>query len=232
MTPAALRQAVWAALDTVLDPELDEPVTALEFVTSYAVSEDPDGSGAVATVRLRLPTFFCSPNFSWLMVADAHDAVSAVPGIRAVDIALEDHFVAEVINRGVAARAGFVAAFPGEAVEELDGLRATFYRKAALAGQEKVAKPLVDSGIGPEELAGLRLGQVPPSADLDRLRSRRAQVGLPHGDDAPLLLHPDGEPVTATQVPLHLRRARLTGVSLESNGGFCRDLLAKRYAAV
>jgi metal-sulfur cluster biosynthetic enzyme len=220
-----LRDAVWRALDTVLDPELDEPITSLEFVTSCTVSDD-----GVATVRLRLPTFFCSPNFSWLMVADAHDAVSAVPGVTRADIALEDHFVAEVINQGVAARAGFVAAFPGEAVEELDDLRATFIRKAALAGQERVARPLVNGGAAPEELAGLRLGEVPPSADLDRLRTRRSQVGLPHGDDAPLLLHPDGEPVTAAQVPLHLRRARLTGVSIEANGGTCRDLLEKRFA--
>jgi metal-sulfur cluster biosynthetic enzyme len=221
----SLRDAVWAALDTVIDPELDEPVTSLEFVSSYSVSEE-----GVARVRLRLPTFFCAPNFSWLMVADAHDAVSAVPGVTAVDIALEDHFVAEVINAGVAARAGFVAAFAGEAVAELDDLRADFVRKAALAGQEKVARPLVDAGATPEELAGLRLGEVPPSPDLDRLRVRRSQVGLPAGDDAALLLHPDGGSVTSAQVPLHLRRARLTGVSIEANGGFCRDLLSRRYA--
>jgi metal-sulfur cluster biosynthetic enzyme len=221
-----LRDAVWAALDTVLDPELDEPITSLEFVKSCTVSDD-----GVATVRLRLPTFFCAPNFSWLMVADAHDAVSAVPGVTRADIALEDHFVAEVINTGVAARAGFVAAFPGEAVSELDDLRATFIRKAALAGQERVARPLVNAGVTPDELARMRLGAVPPSPDLDRLRVRRAQVGLPAGDDAPLLLHPDGEPVTAAQVPLHLRRSRLTGVSIEANGGTCRDLLAQRYAA-
>src|SRR5690242_15841585 len=202
-----LRDAVWAALDTVLDPELDEPITSLEFVTSCTVSDDPDGSGAVAVVRLRLPTFFCAPNFSWLMVADAHDAVSAVPSVHGVDIALEDHFVAEVINTGVAARSGFVAAFAGEAMAELDDLRADFIRKAALAGQEKVARPLVNAGMTPEELAELRLGEIPPSPDLDRLRVRRSQVGLPADDDASLLLHPDGEPVTAAQVPLHLRRA-------------------------
>lgn len=222
-----LRDAVWAALDTVLDPELDEPITSLEFVKACTVSAD-----GVATVRLRLPTFFCSPNFSWLMVADAHDAVAAVPGVTRAEITLEDHFVAEVINQGVAARSGFVAAFPGEATAELDDLRETFYRKAALAGQEKVARPLVNAGVGPEELAAARLGQLPPSRDLAWLRSRRAEVGLPHGDDAPLLLQPDGEPVTAAQVPLHLRRARLTGVSIEANGGFCRDLLAKRYPAL
>ena len=42
---AVLRDAVWAALGTVRDPELDEPITDLEFVSSCTVS--PDG---VATV--------------------------------------------------------------------------------------------------------------------------------------------------------------------------------------
>ena len=69
-------EAVWAALGTVLDPEIDEPITTLGFVASCTVSEE-----GVAAVRLRLPTFFCAPNFSFLMVADAHDAVSAVPGV-------------------------------------------------------------------------------------------------------------------------------------------------------
>jgi len=181
-------------------------------------------------VRLRLPTFFCAPNFAWLMVADAHDAVAAVPGITRVDIALDDHFVSATINDGVAARAGFVAAFPGQAQSELDELRAVFLRKAALAGQDRIARPLVDAGATPEQLAATRLGGLPPSADLDRLRQRRAEVGLPHGPDDPLLLHPDGAPVTAAQVPLHLRRARLTRVGIEANGHTCRDLLGKRYA--
>jgi metal-sulfur cluster biosynthetic enzyme len=222
----ALAAAVWAALGTVHDPELDEPITELEFVSSCTVSDD-----GVAAVRLRLPTFFCAPNFAWLMVADAHDAVTAVPGITRADIVLDDHFAATTINEGVAARAGFVAAFPGEAQSELDELRAVFLRKAALAGQDRIARPLVDAGAAPEDLAATRLGDLPPAPDLDRLRQRRAAVGLPHGPDAPLLLHPDGAPVTAAQVPLHLRRSRLTGVSIEANGGTCRDLLAQRYAA-
>ncbi|HKQ41916.1 MAG TPA: iron-sulfur cluster assembly protein, partial [Pseudonocardia sp.] len=84
--PSALRDAVWRALDTVIDPELDEPITGLEFVESYAVSEE-----GVATVTLRLPTFFCAPNFSFLMVADAYDAVAAVPGVTRAEVLLEDH---------------------------------------------------------------------------------------------------------------------------------------------
>jgi metal-sulfur cluster biosynthetic enzyme len=219
-----LAAAVWAALDTVRDPELDEPITDLQFVSSCTVSGD-----GVAAVRLRLPTFFCAPNFAWLMVADAHDAVAAVPGVTRADIALEDHFVSATINEGVAARAGFVGAFPGQAQSELDELRAVFLRKAALAGQDRVARPLVDAGWTPQQLAGARLGELPASPDLDRLRQRRAAVGLPHGPHAPLLLDPDGAPVTAEQVPLHLRRARLTRVGIEANGHTCRDLLATRY---
>lgn len=221
----ALAAAVWAALGTVRDPELDEPITDLRFVSSCTVSD-----AGVAAVRLRLPTFFCAPNFAWLMVADAHDAVTAVPGINRAEIVLDDHFAAATINDGVAARAGFVAAFPGQAQSELDELRAVFLRKAALAGQDRIARPLVDTGATPQQLAATRLGDLPPSPDLDRLRHRRAAAGLPHGPHDPLLLHPDGAPVTAAQIPLHLRRARLTRVGIEANGHTCRDLLGKRYA--
>ncbi len=31
-------------------------------------------------VRLRLPTYFCAPNFAFLMVADAYDAVIGAAG--------------------------------------------------------------------------------------------------------------------------------------------------------
>ncbi len=219
-----LRDAVWRALDTVLDPELDEPVTDLDFVETCTVSAE-----GVATVVLRLPTFFCAPNFSFLMVADAHDAVSAVEGVVRADVTLADHHASAEINGGVAAQAGFVGTFEGEATGELDELRRIFLDKAVIAGQDRVARPLVDAGVGPDELAGLTLGAVAPSADLDRLRARRAQLGLPHDDDAPLLLHSDGSRVSSAQVPLHLRRARLTRIGIETNGEFCRSFLKTRY---
>ena len=228
---SSLHDDVWAALGTVLDPELDEPITDLDFVESCTVSED-----GVATVGLRLPTFFCAPNFSFLMVADAYDAVSAVPGVTRADVTLADHHASAEINGGVAARAGFVESFrgsdQGEAVAELDELRLQFFRKAALAGQDRVARPLVDAGVGPDELADTTLGAVPPSSDLDRLRERRAALGLPHGDDAPLLIHADGSRVIAAQVPLHLRRARLQRIGIETNGEYCKSLLKTRYAPV
>jgi metal-sulfur cluster biosynthetic enzyme len=226
-----LRDAVWAALGTVLDPELDEPITDLDFVESCTVSEHDTAAapGAVATVVLRLPTFFCAPNFSFLMVADAFDAVSAVPGVTRAHVTLTDHHASAEINGGVAAQAGFVGTFGSEAAAELDELRAQFLRKAALAGQDRVARPLVDAGTGPDELAELTLGSVPPSPDLSRLRERRAALGMEHGDEAPLLVHADGSRVTAAQVPLHLRRARLQRIGIETNGEYCKSLLQTRY---
>ena len=228
---SVVRDAVWAALGTVLDPELDEPITELDFVESCTVSET-DG---VATVGLRLPTFFCAPNFSYLMVADAYDAVSAVPGITRADVSLADHHASTEINGGVAAQAGFVGSFDGsdqgEAVAELDDLRMQFFRKAALAGQDRVARPMVDAGVGPDELADMNLGAVAPSVDLSRMRERRAALGLPHGDDAPLLIDAEGLRITSAQVPLHLRRARLQRIGIETNGEFCKSLLQTRYPA-
>jgi metal-sulfur cluster biosynthetic enzyme len=213
-----------AALDTVRDPELDTSIVELQFVSSCTV--DADG---VAEVRLRLPTFFCAPNFAFLMVADAYDAVAAVDGVTRAKIVLEDHFAATTINDGVAARAGFVATFDGEAQGELHELRATFIRKAMLAGQDRVVRPLLAAGMQPADLADLRLGDVPPSPDLDRLRERRAELGIRSDDDAPLLVDDTGAPVKRAALPLHLRRVRTTRVNIEANTSHCLSLLATRY---
>jgi metal-sulfur cluster biosynthetic enzyme len=213
------------ALGTVRDPELDEPITDLGFVTSCHLAAD-----GTARVRLRLPTYFCAPNFAFLMVADAYDAVSATEGVRRADVVLEDHFASDAINAGVAARAGFVGSFDGEAIGELDDLRADFLRKAVMAGTDVVCRPLVQAGTDPASLAQLRLGEVPASPALDRLRRRRSELGLPVGDDAWLLIDPvTGGPVAEAGVPLHLRRARTTRVSLEANGSMCRGMLRHRY---
>jgi metal-sulfur cluster biosynthetic enzyme len=214
-----------AALDEVRDPELDEPVTDLGFVTSCTLSGDGD-----AQVRLRLPTYFCAPNFAFLMVADAYDAVSAVPGVRHTEVVLDDHFASDAINAGVAARAGFAASFEGLAVGELDTLRADFVRKAVLAGADRVCRPLLRAGSSPDDLAAMTLGGTPPSADLDRLRARRRELGLPCTDDSPLLVDVDsGAAVGVGALPMHLARARLSRVNSEANGSICRGMLRHRY---
>ena len=224
LTPSHLRAEVLAALGTVHDPELHEPVTTLGFVPECRVE---DGT---AEVRLRLPTYFCAPNFAFLMVADAHDAVAAVSGVSAVRVVLEDHFAAEVINAGVAARAGFTQSFAGYAAAELDELRTQFLRKAVMAGTDLVCRPLVSAGRTPDQLVDLDLGDLEPGPELHRLRARRCELGLPADDAAPLLVDVlTGERLSADAVPLHLRRARLTQVGVEANTSICRGMLEHRY---
>lgn len=223
ITSIDLASAVWTALATVRDPELDEAITALGFVASCEVSPGGDR----VCVRLRLPTYFCAPNFAYLMVADAFDAVSAVPGVCSVEVVLEDHFAAEAINQGVAARAGFARSFLGEARGELDSLRADFLRKAVLAGTDQVCRSL---DADAERLSALTLGDVPPSAELDRLRERRASLGLPCGDCDPLVIDPvTGLGVAVPDLPLHLRRARVTRVGIDANTSICSGMFRHRY---
>jgi metal-sulfur cluster biosynthetic enzyme len=218
-------QEVLDALETVRDPELDEPITALGFVASCTISADGD-----VQVRLRLPTYFCAPNFAFLMVADAYDAVIAAPGVRSAEIVLEDHFASDAINGGVAARAGFAASFAGEAVSELDELRAAFLRKAVMAGTDLVCRPLLAAGTAPAGLRRMVLGDLPASRELARLRQRRAELGLPATDDAPLLVDPvTGAPVPDDDIPLHLRRARVTRAGIEANTSICSGMLQHRY---
>jgi metal-sulfur cluster biosynthetic enzyme len=224
MTLAACADAVWRALDSVRDPELDEPVTSLGFVASCEVGD------GVAEVHLRLPTYFCAPNFAYLMVADAHDAVSAVYGVERAVIVLDDHFAADEINRGVAARAGFVGTFGDQAAGELDELRADFIRRAVLAGTDRVCRPLLHAGREPTDLLGMTLADAPPGRDADRLRVRRREIGLPADDDAPLLVDPvSGAPIGVDELRLYLGRARLSRVNIEANTGICRGMLANRY---
>jgi metal-sulfur cluster biosynthetic enzyme len=224
-TDTTVMSAALSALTTVRDPELDEPITALGFVASCVVSCD-----GRAVVRLRLPTYFCAPNFAFLMVADAYDAVTAVPGVTSAEVILEDHFASDAINAGVAAQAGFVQSFDGEAVAELGDLRAQFLRKAVMAGTDQVCRPLVAAGATPAELRALTLGAVPASPELSRLRQRREELGLPAGDSSPLLIDPaTGALVAETAVPLHLRKARVTRAGIEANTSICSGMFRVRY---
>lgn len=218
-----LRSAVVDALRTVRDPELDESIVDLGFVTASVVD------GPHAEVRLRLPTYFCAPNFAYLMVADAHDAVRSVPGIDAVSIVLEDHFAAEAINSGVADGAGFVGSFPDEAGSELGDLRRSFQRKAHVAAMERACRRLLADGWTIDSLPDARLDDLPDGADRERLLHRRADIDLPTDPGCLVLVGEDGAPVAAEDVPLRLRFARTVRVSIDGNAHFCRGLLTTRY---
>jgi metal-sulfur cluster biosynthetic enzyme len=221
----SLRSRVLEELGTVYDPELDEPITTLGFVGSCVVTGEAD-----VEVRLRLPTPQCAPNFAFLMAADARAAVRRLPEVRAISVVLEDHYTGAEINAAVARGDGFGGAFPGETdAPDLEGLRELFQRKALLARQARVCQTMLDGGATAETIAERRVADLPDTADAVRVAALRAALGLPCDDDAPALIAGDGAALTASELPMWLRRARLVSLSLEANGGMCRDLLRTRY---
>jgi metal-sulfur cluster biosynthetic enzyme len=223
MTPSS---AVLEALNSVRDPELDRPITDLGFVSQIKI-KNPSG----VRVELRLPTYFCAPNFAWLMVADARDAVAAIPGTGPVEIVLLDHFASAEINAGVAGATPFEAAFdasPALTDPGLASLRATFERKAHLAAQERLARALVADGVAASSLASLPLAVASSTAPAAAagVKRRRDRLGIVSSwafcDDR-------GEPLDAHRMPGWLRFARTVRVSIEGNAGFCQGLLDTRY---
>jgi metal-sulfur cluster biosynthetic enzyme len=222
-----LTDAAWAALAQVRDPELDRPVTDLGFVARLQVRPD-----ASVRAELRLPTYFCAPNFAWLMVADARDALAAVPGVTGVEVVLLEHFVSAEINEGVAAVSDFAATFTGDTERGLDPslaeLRDTFERKAHLAAQERLARALAGAGVDPSALNTLSLAEAARTAP-DAARAvarRRARLGLSSGY---ALCDDEGAPLPAERLPGWLRFAKTVRVSIDGNAGFCQGLLQTRY---
>jgi metal-sulfur cluster biosynthetic enzyme len=214
------RAEVLDALSGVRDPELDEPVTALGFVSNMEIEGD------AVSVRLRLPTFFCAPNFAYLMVADAREAVLSVPGVRSVSVVLDDHYASEELNAGGA----FDEAFPDETEgPDLEELRTVFRRKSFVSRQEQLCRALLSEGRSPLELAAMRLGDLPPSQNLNKYLERRSELGLDVSEGAPLVVDPDGNRIPEEAVVQHLRFARTVRVSIEGNAELCRGLLETRY---
>jgi metal-sulfur cluster biosynthetic enzyme len=219
-----IRARVLEALGTVYDPELDEPITELRFVTSCEVS-----AGGDVDVRLRLPTPQCAPNFAYLMAADARNAVRRLPEVRDVTVVLEDHYTGDEINAAVGRGEGFSEAFPGETEGELGALRDLFQRKALVARQSRLCEALLADGATPEEVTEQRMADLSDNPGARRCIELREQLGIPTQDDAPAFVRPDGDPIAAADLRLWLRKASLVRTSLEVNGGICRSLLRIRY---
>jgi metal-sulfur cluster biosynthetic enzyme len=221
----SIRARVLEALGEVHDPELDEPITSLRFVTSCEVTPEGD-----VDVLLRLPTPQCAPNFAYLMAADARNAVRRLPEVRRVAVRIEDHYTGEEINAAIARGEGFTAAFPGETDDDdLASLRTLFQRKALIARQARLCETLLADGATSEQVATRRVAELPDVPDTRRCLDLRGQLRIPRDHDSPALVLPNGEPVAAHELKRWLRTARLVRTSLDVNGSICRSLLKTRH---
>jgi metal-sulfur cluster biosynthetic enzyme len=229
--PYRLEQ-VRAALDTVTDPEIDESVAELDFVSRVDVSDENEVS-----IEFRLPTYWCAPNFAFMMASDMRDAVMAMDWVRSVSVKLLDHFSADLINRGVALQQDFRDSFPGETDDDLATVRLKFLGKAFERRQELLIRHLLGTGYSGEWISQISLREL-MGLSLDdagaRLRTlyvfawRRLHPEWSEANVAFVTL--SGDRLDTGQLPSYLRKIGGVRRNAEYNGLICRSLLAERKA--
>jgi metal-sulfur cluster biosynthetic enzyme len=221
---------VWRRLETVTDPELDEPVTALEFVTRA----DVDANNCVH-VEFRLPTYWCAANFSFLMADDMRSAVKDLPWVADVRIVLGEHMYADKINAGLARGLNFQETFGAEADGDLDELRRTFLLKAFQRRQAALLAHLVEAGREAGGLVEMTLDDL-VNLEVDeagaRLRTRYLERRPTVSDPLPTsraFVDADGDSLQADTLSTYVRKLRRVDVNAEFNSALCRGLLHARF---
>jgi metal-sulfur cluster biosynthetic enzyme len=225
------RQAqVWACLQSVTDPELDESVVELNFVTNADVDEDNH-----VHIGFRLPTYWCAANFSFLMADDMRQAVQTLDWVKGVTVVLGEHMYADKINAGLSQGLSFEDTFGPEADGNLDDIRQTFLVKAFQRRQVALLNYLTAAGHTPEKLVVLTLSDLEClSLDAEgkklvqRYFERRHVVG-PIRPDVLAFITCEGAALKSETYTTYVSGLRRIGVNAEFNGALCRGLLAVRF---
>ncbi|WP_421726471.1 iron-sulfur cluster assembly protein [Bauldia sp.] len=226
------RAAVLERLDRVNDPELDESVVAMGFIGDLVVD------GGDVRVDFRLPTYWCSANFAFLMAEDMRIAIETLPWVTRATVTLDDHFAARRINRGIAEKLPFEEVFADETAEGLHRVRVVFREKAFLGRQAALLDALLRRDSAARTLAV-------SMADLERLvhdddeeiataaarylAARRHDGGRAEPDD-PAFTTLEGTPVGEAMLADHRRATRRVLHAARANAEMCRIYLEERYS--
>ena len=232
-------EQVWARLDLVMDPELDEPVTDMGFIEAVSITGPTTGHDiSTVEVSFRLPTYWCSPNFAFLMAESIKREIEVLPWVGQAVVMLQDHMAAAEMNAAINAGAPFGSVFedlhPGE---DLSALREKFDVKAFQRRQEVVIKALIALRYSHERLVDLTLAELESVAlpDPEDARQKRRYLtilkakalAIIAGDRA--LPTYQGVPLTVEGFSLYMGLLRSVRINMEFSGSLCRGLKASRY---
>lgn len=240
---------VYAAIADVLDPELDEPLVKLGFIDRVQV-EGPD-----VTVFFKLPTYWCSPNFVYLMAGDLRARLLTLPGIRAARVELLEHCADEEINTGINRGQSFAETFAGEVSEDedLEELRRTFLRKGFLMRQDKLLRQMLKAGLDEATILSLQVEDlvVDELADQAFVATPRgavclggagrttgaylrkgAVIGLFQAKHDLLITDDTGQPIAPGGLQDYMRRSRSVRLNIMFNTSMCKSLFRARYEGV
>ena len=229
LPPQIVEDDLLARLDRVLDPELDESVLSLGFVESVA----GDDAGNV-TVCLRLPTYWCAANFSYLMASDVQRELSGLEGVRSVTVKLGEHFASREVEEGSVSAKTFGEAFPNGGPDTLEETRQIFLRKGYFSRQEHLLRELKRGGLSFRQMAALRIEDL-GTAQVDtrvasRYLERRGELGLDCSPQAPLITSVNGEEIPPDTLETYYIRARTTRLAMQASGSLCSAMLQSRNA--
>src|SRR3989449_2831263 len=144
-----LKERILRALSTVTDPELDEPITDLGFVKDLSVSEEGEVSLDLVT-----STFWCSPNFVYLMLEEARDVVCRIPGITGVRVQLEGHHDSNRINGGIHSGRSVSECYASEGNGDLGELKRPIHTRAPPRPLHPEAGPTARPRVRPTDPPG------------------------------------------------------------------------------
>jgi metal-sulfur cluster biosynthetic enzyme len=240
---------VYAAIADVLDPELDEPLVKLGFIERVQV-EGPD-----VTVVFKLPTYWCSPNFAYLMAGDLRARISTLPGIRTARIELLDHCAEDEITASINQGKNFAEAFADEVSEDenLEELRSIFLRKGFLMRQDKLLRQMLKAGLDEETILSLHVEDVIVDEKANQafvatpqgsvclegaglstgayLR-KGAVIGLIQTGHELLVTDDTGQSINPGGLQEYLRRSRSVRLNIMFNTSMCKSLFRARYEHV
>jgi len=238
----SLKESVLRALSTVTDPELDEPITDLGFVRDLSISED----GRVS-VDLVTSTFWCSPNFVYMMLEEARDVVSKLPGVTKARVTLDGHHDADRINEGINSGKSFSECYESEATGDLAELNRMIRTRALRSRLYSMAAALSRSGITAEDLLGLsrrdvtaedgtfavmsrgRVLSVSDPADVQRVARYLSFLDGLGRTAGPLVIWDlEGNRPGTAEFASALSQGRLAKANFGLNAELCRALLSAR----
>ena len=224
---------VWQQLNRVCDPELDEPITDMGFVENVEIG--PDRSVAVS---FRLPTYWCSANFAYLMAMDIRLEVEKLDWVSRAHVRLEDHMFEEQVNTGVNEGHSFRKIFVELAPDQgLDEIREKFRKKAFQRRQEIVLLGLKRLGFSNEQIVAMKLEQFDAVSFAEaeearqkaRYREIAGQLNLARRPGDLAFCDYDGAALRATGLEGYLSTLRGVRINMEFSGALCRGLLSTRY---
>ncbi len=231
-----LELEVWGRLESVTDPELDEPITEMGFVERVEVTD-----AATVNVEFRLPTYWCSPNFAFMMAFGIRQAIKSMPWVKQVDVQLNDHCFGDKVNEGVNSGRAYHKVF-AEYCDGADLSEVTdkFNAKAFDRRQETVLLGLQAQGRDPKGIVAMTLSQLQKvtfeggeeAQQLPRYLDLLISQGLAVHPDDPAFPTWEGQAIAAEDVTEHLKRLRSTRINMEFNGALCRGLAKTRYKEV